>query len=85
MSGRRFDDVWAALVEACGGVCVICGGTPVERDHIILRSRGGAETLMNTQPLCPGCNSGKGLDNTDYRPTGWQKRFVTILREKIGG
>ena len=98
MPNYRFDDVWESFVEACGGVCVMCGGVrepltngqniprgTVERDHIILQSQGGEHTLKNTQPLCPWCNSGKGRDNTDYRPVGWQERFLAILGDKIRG
>ena len=53
--------------------CVSCGrdshnNAILHVDHIIPRSLGGADTVMNYQTLCNICNLGKGnRDNTDLR------------------
>lgn len=53
--------------------CVSCGRNShhdaiLHVDHIIPRSRGGADALMNYQTLCDVCNLGKGnRDSTDLR------------------
>lgn len=53
--------------------CVACGRGSREDvilhvDHIVPRSRGGADTLGNYQTLCGTCNIGKGnRDDTDLR------------------
>lgn len=53
--------------------CVSCGrdshnNAILHVDHIIPRSRGGTDSLMNYQTLCDVCNLGKGnRDNTDLR------------------
>ena len=74
------DDVWNAFVEACGNECVCCHfplsmGGEIIGDHIVPRSKGGADTLNNLQPLCIACNSSKRSLVVDYRPDGWRQRF----------
>lgn len=50
------EQVWAKT----GGVCGVCGGTISDAawhiDHIVPLSRGGDDTLANTQPTDPRCN-----------------------------
>ena len=53
------------LVSSQEYECVTCGRRDVEDDewhvdHIIPRSKGGADTEDNCQALCPSCNSRKG-------------------------
>lgn len=53
------------LVQLAGYRCATCGETNYSDegwhvDHIIPRSRGGADTEENCQALCATCNSKKG-------------------------
>lgn len=51
--------------------CQYCG-TPIEKphcDHIIPRSRGGADTVDNLVTACPSCNLKKG----DKTPEEWMQ------------
>ncbi len=57
--------------------CVACGrhgameGVILHVDHIVPRSKGGADALNNYQTLCWECNLGKGnRDSTDLRRRG---------------
>jgi ATP adenylyltransferase len=52
--------------------CLLCGATakdrPLQVDHIVPRSKGGATSLENLQTLCFECNGGKNnKDDTDFR------------------
>ena len=52
------DDVKREVWDRHGGRCTRCGATEyLEFDHIIPRSRGGANTAKNVQLLCRKCNS----------------------------
>jgi ATP adenylyltransferase len=55
--------------------CKACGATaedgPLHVDHIVPRSKGGANTIDNLQILCFKCNGGKNnKDDTDFRDAG---------------
>lgn len=50
-------------IERGFGQCVKCDKPATEADHIIPRSRGGADSRDNLQPLCWNCNHAK-LDLT---------------------
>ena len=66
------DSSYYQAMKASGGRCALCGATNKERmlqvDHIIPRSRGGKNDLVNLQVLCAKCNAAKSnKDNTDFR------------------
>ncbi|MFJ7489705.1 HNH endonuclease [Streptomyces sp. NPDC097727] len=62
---------WRALVAAYGGYCLAClrTGLPLEADHVIPLSLGGAHQIDNIQPLCRSCNASKAdrVGQLDYR------------------
>ncbi|HEY3502290.1 MAG TPA: HNH endonuclease [Actinocatenispora sp.] len=43
-----------------GHRCAYCGGRAATLDHVLPRSRGGANTWLNTVAACGGCNQRKG-------------------------
>ncbi|WP_020523317.1 HNH endonuclease [Catelliglobosispora koreensis] len=53
----------SGVLERDGRRCVYCGGVASTIDHILPRSRGGANTWLNTAAACYSCNQRKG-DNT---------------------
>lgn len=50
-----------------GHTCVYCGAThvPLQLDHVIPRSRGGADTPDNLVASCRSCNASKGAKTPD--------------------
>ena len=54
--------------------CSCCGRIlPLQRDHIVKRSRGGGDELENAQPLCPKCHDQK--DNVaKSKSSYWKKK-----------
>lgn len=61
--GDLYDyELWHYLLEKWGRACVYCGVTsvPLERDHIIPRSRGGSDRASNLTVACRRCNQDKG-------------------------
>lgn len=71
--GRHTDAEWNALREFCGLKCVRCGADGhQDRDHIKPIYQGGSDGIDNIQPLCAKCNSSKGPEDVDHRPSGWR-------------
>jgi len=72
---------WPKMIEFFG-TCVKCYGKSglehVEKDHIILLSKGGEDHPSNWQPLCAKCNASKGLDMTDYRIAFCEKNSLSM-------
>lgn len=65
---------WEALRRFCEFRCVKCGREGhQDRDHIKPIYQGGSDSIENIQPLCAWCNSAKGPDSTDHRPSGWRE------------
>ena len=65
-------DVRYQVLAAAQGRCALCGAHSSERrievDHIVPRSRGGANDVSNLQALCDECNRGKSdTDQTGFR------------------
>lgn len=53
--------------------CAYCGGHATTIDHVLPRSRGGANTWLNTVAACGGCNSAK--DNRTPAEAGMTLRW----------
>lgn len=72
---------WPLIVEHYGNKCLCCGfPRKVAFDHVQPMSKGGPNTLTNGQPLCIGCNTGKGQMGDgckDYRPD--QGKWISEL------
>jgi hypothetical protein len=59
------------VLKRAGGRCQLChtNERPLHVDHIVPRSKGGTNDLVNLQALCDECNLGKSnKDATDFRP-----------------
>jgi 5-methylcytosine-specific restriction endonuclease McrA len=62
--------------------CAYCGtvhtsSTKLSRDHILPRSRGGADTWMNVVTACRSCNSKK--DNKTLKESGLELLYVPYV------
>lgn len=55
-------EVWEYLLEKWGRKCAYCGreDVPLEKEHIIPRSRGGSNRISNLTVSCYECNQLKG-------------------------
>ena len=55
-------EVWEYLLEQWGRRCAYCGaeGVPLEKDHIVPKSRGGTDRVSNLAVSCRACNRAKG-------------------------
>lgn len=61
--GDLYDcEVWAYLLEKWGRECAYCKAkdTPLEREHIVPKSRGGSNRVSNLTISCRDCNQAKG-------------------------
>jgi uncharacterized protein YdaU (DUF1376 family) len=74
---------WNALNDACGNACVRCGAAGVVKDHITPIYQGGSDGIENLQPLCTRCNSSKGPENKDFRPSNWAELLQERLQERL--
>lgn len=52
---------WEAILYEFDYLCAYCSeAKPLEQDHMIPLSRGGAHTVENIVPACRSCNAAKG-------------------------
>ena len=74
-----------------GAKCVYCGNARAERyelDHIVPRSRGGANRISNLVVSCQDCNIGKGNSSIEDFSTDRPSRLAAVLairREPLSG
>jgi 5-methylcytosine-specific restriction endonuclease McrA len=60
---------WARILAAFGGRCAYCGTDgPMQQDHRMPVSRGGATVPENIVPACPACNNRKSAAHPDDWP-----------------
>jgi 5-methylcytosine-specific restriction endonuclease McrA len=63
---------WAELKAQYNHECLRCHKREPEielvADHVLPKSKGGATTSSNIQPLCCSCNATKHNKHIDYRP-----------------
>lgn len=55
-------EIWEYLLEKFGRKCFYCGakGIPLEKEHIIPKSKGGSNRVSNLTVACRPCNQEKG-------------------------
>lgn len=59
---------WTDLCNKYDNKCLCCGTKEnITLDHVFPISLGGADSIINAQPLCGSCNSKKGVKYIDYR------------------
>ncbi len=84
--GTHKKEDWLELKELFNDLCVRCFGESgyyhTERDHIKPVHAGGSDSITNLQPLCPKCNSSKGSESIDFRPSA-AKRIGILLPSKF--
>lgn len=91
--GSHTKHEWESLQEALGYKCVKCSadaqslvGGGLTKDHVVPIYQGGDDSILNIQPMCRNCNSGKGNDTTDYREMSgidWKKRLSECLAKRL--
>lgn len=72
--GRHTEEQWQALLDFCGRACLKCGakeselfGAALTKDHVVMVSKGGSDSIDNLQPLCRNCNTRSASGREDYR------------------
>ena len=80
--GRHSKSDFKRLVRALGGKCVRCGRHESEcrldADHIIPVYQYGSNGIENIQPLCARCNTSKGPEGIDHRPSNWLSLYESV-------
>lgn len=80
--GRHTKQEWIAMVSFFKDTCCRCkghsGDPNIVKDHILPVYLGGSDSIKNIQPLCVHCNSAKGPEDIDWRPS-----LAKILNKEI--
>ena len=81
--GDLYDcELWEYLLEKFGHKCFYCGtkDEPLEKEHIIPKAKGGANTPSNLTLSCPSCNAKKGSRHPDEIGGTLGKRVQQALK-----
>jgi 5-methylcytosine-specific restriction endonuclease McrA len=70
--GRAVPVSRRGVLRRDGHRCAYCGGHATTVDHVLPRSRGGADTWENLVACCVSCNNAKG--NRTPEEKGWSLR-----------
>jgi 5-methylcytosine-specific restriction endonuclease McrA len=73
-SGRRLPVSRRGVLRRDSHRCAYCGHSATTVDHVLPRSRGGADSWENLVACCLGCNNTKG-DRTPAE-MGWRMRVI---------
>jgi hypothetical protein len=74
----------ARLFERDGHKCLKCGSLEwLTTDHVLPRSRGGRNDMINLQTLCFTCNMNKGDNYCDYRAEPPDVEELYIVRSAV--
>ena len=85
--GTLFEaEVWEYLLEKFGRKCFYCGakGVPLEKEHILPRSKGGTNRVSNLTVSCRDCNIKKGNRHPNELQGDFGKRVQSALRAAKG-
>ena len=81
--GTLFEaEVWEYLLEKFGRKCYYCGAkdVPLEKEHILPRSKGGTNRVSNLTVSCRECNQEKGNRHPNEIAGDLGKRVQSALR-----
>ena len=81
--GTLFEaEVWEYLLEKFGRKCYYCGAkdTPLEKEHILPKSKGGTNRVSNLTVSCRKCNIEKGNRHPDELEGDLGKRVQSALK-----
>ena len=81
--GTLFEsEVWEYLLEKFGRKCFYCGAKniPLEKEHILPKSKGGTNRVRNLTVSCKPCNIAKGNKHPDEIEGAFGKRVQSALR-----
>ena len=75
-------EIWEYLLEKFGRKCYYCGAkdVPLEKEHILPRSKGGTNRVSNLTVSCKSCNQKKGNKHPDEIQGDLGKRVQSALR-----
>lgn len=78
------------LLEDYNSRCAHCGKIltveNMQADHILPRTQGGGDEILNLQPLCEDCNQGKGAfteDTAEAAARPWFEPTFRLLQGKV--
>jgi 5-methylcytosine-specific restriction endonuclease McrA len=84
------DTAKTALLSGYNGRCAHCGKIltveNMQVDHILPRTQGGSDEIVNLQPLCQGCNQGKSAfteDTAEAAARPWFEPAFRLLHGKV--